>query len=60
MLILTRKDGESILIGDDIEIVMLGNNGRSTRVGIVAPQNITVLRKELRGASDHEDQPHDD
>lgn len=58
MLILTRKDGESILIGKDIEVVMLGHNGNSTRVGIVAPHNVTILRKELREPGNGE-APHE-
>jgi|RhiMetdeSRZDD1v2_1073273.scaffolds.fasta_scaffold1605920_2 carbon storage regulator len=47
MLVLSRRAGESILIGGEIEIVILGTDGGQVRVGIRAPRDITVLRKEL-------------
>lgn len=47
MLILTRKVGESILIGDDVRITTLGIQGRQIRLGISAPNNITVHREEI-------------
>ncbi|MCL1878420.1 MAG: carbon storage regulator CsrA [Defluviitaleaceae bacterium] len=47
MLALTRKKGESIVIGDDIEIVVLGISGEQTRLGILAPKSVTVHRKEI-------------
>jgi carbon storage regulator len=47
MLILTRKVGESITIGDDIKITVLGIQGQQVRLGIVAPPKIAVHREEI-------------
>ena len=47
MLVLSRRAGESILIGGDVEVIILGTDGGQVRVGIRAPRDITVLRKEL-------------
>ncbi|MFD0870479.1 carbon storage regulator CsrA [Paenibacillus residui] len=47
MLVLTRKKGESIMVGDQIEIVILGMEGDSVKVGIVAPKEVEVYRKEV-------------
>ncbi len=47
MLVLTRKDNESLLIGDDIEITVLGVTGNQVRIGINAPKNIDVHREEV-------------
>ena len=47
MLALTRKKGESIMIGDYIEVVVLGITGEQTRLGIIAPKSISVHRKEV-------------
>jgi len=47
MLALTRKKGESIVIGDDIEIVLLGINGEQAKIGVMAPKSIPVYRKEI-------------
>jgi len=47
MLVLSRRPGQSILIGRDIEIVVLGSDGMQVRVGIRAPREVTVLRREL-------------
>lgn len=47
MLALTRKKGESIIIGDDIEIVLLGINGEQVKLGVIAPKAIPVYRKEI-------------
>jgi carbon storage regulator len=48
VLILTRKIGESILIGEDIEIRLMGIEGRSARIGIDAPKDVAVDREEVR------------
>lgn len=48
MLILGRKKGESILIGEDIEISILDIQGDYIRLGIQAPRKISIVRKELR------------
>ncbi|MCM8710957.1 carbon storage regulator CsrA [Clostridium sp. SYSU_GA19001] len=47
MLVITRKKGESILIGDDIEITVVKVDDGSVKLSIAAPKNITILRKEL-------------
>ena len=47
MLVLTRKLGESVTIGDDIKITILGVRGRQVRLGIIAPQKVTIHREEI-------------
>lgn len=47
MLILTRKKGETIQIGDDIEITISAIQGEQVKIGIKAPKNIDVYRKEV-------------
>ncbi len=47
MLILTRKVGESIRIGDDVEVTTLGIKGNQVRVGISAPRDVSVHRQEI-------------
>ncbi len=47
MLKLNRRFGESIRIGDDIEIVNLGVRDKQVRIGIAAPKEVIVLKKEL-------------
>lgn len=47
MLILTRRIGESVNIGDDIQITILGVRGNQVRIGIEAPQNVPVHREEI-------------
>lgn len=48
MLILTRKIGESIIIGDNIVITVVGNKNGQIKVGIDAPREISVHREEIR------------
>jgi carbon storage regulator CsrA len=48
MLILTRRVGESIRIGDDITVVVMGAKGAQVRVGIDAPKGLSVDREEVR------------
>jgi carbon storage regulator len=47
MLVLTRREGEAIVIDRDIRIVVLSNDRRGVRIGIVAPPDRTILREEL-------------
>jgi carbon storage regulator len=47
MLTLTRRIGETVSIGADIKVVVLGVNGRQCRIGIDAPKDVTVLREEV-------------
>ncbi|NFS27807.1 carbon storage regulator CsrA [Clostridium botulinum] len=50
MLIITRKKDESLMIGDDIEITVLKLEDGSVKLGINAPKETTILRKELYNA----------
>ena len=54
MLIITRKKGESLMIGDDIEITISKIEDGSVKIGINAPKQITILRKELYEEVKHE------
>ena len=47
MLALSRKPGESVIIGNDIEVTILEVKGEQVKVGIKAPQSIAIYRKEL-------------
>lgn len=47
MLVLTRKVNQSIVIGDEIEVVVLEVRGEQVRIGVRAPKSITVHRKEV-------------
>jgi len=47
MLILTRRPGESVKIGDDITVTVLGVRGNQLRLGFTAPQSVAVHREEL-------------
>ena len=47
MLILTRRVGETVMIGDDVTITVLGVKGNQVRVGINAPRNVGVHREEI-------------
>jgi carbon storage regulator len=47
MLVLSRKVGESIMIGDEIEIVVLSTEGDTVKIGVRAPKSVDIFRKEL-------------
>ncbi|HTY96816.1 MAG TPA: carbon storage regulator CsrA [Solirubrobacteraceae bacterium] len=47
MLVLSRKTGESVMIGDDIEITLVSTEGSKVRIGIQAPPEVPVHRKEI-------------
>jgi carbon storage regulator len=47
MLILTRKVNETVMIGNDVTITVLGVNGSQVRIGVSAPKNVAVHREEI-------------
>lgn len=47
MLILTRRTGETLMIGDNVTVTVLGVNGRQVRLGIEAPKSTEVHRQEI-------------
>tara|TARA_B100001094_G_C17749735_1_gene585189 strand:+ start:54 stop:239 length:186 start_codon:yes stop_codon:yes gene_type:complete len=47
MLILTRKVGETLMIGDDITVTVLGTKGNQVRLGVNAPRDVSVHREEI-------------
>jgi carbon storage regulator len=57
MLVLSRKEGERIKLGDSIVITVVGVSGDKVRVGVEAPTDVVVLREELRpyGRADSDD-----
>jgi len=47
MLILTRRVGESLMVGDDITVTVLGVKGNQVRIGVKAPRDVAVHREEI-------------
>jgi carbon storage regulator len=47
MLILTRRVGESLIIGDDVNVTVLGVKGNQVRIGVNAPKDVSVHREEI-------------
>jgi carbon storage regulator len=47
MLILTRRVGETLMIGDDVAVTVLGVKGNQVRIGVKAPKDVTVHREEI-------------
>ena len=48
MLVLTRKVGQKILIGENVEVTILGVSGGQIKVGVAAPRSVNVDREEIR------------
>jgi len=59
MLILTRRVGETVMIGDDVTITVLGVKGNQVRVGINAPKSVAVHREEIYERIKREQQSSD-
>jgi carbon storage regulator len=57
MLILTRRVGETVMIGDNVAVAIIGVKGTQIRIGIDAPKNVAVLRKEIYERIPHEQHP---
>jgi carbon storage regulator len=57
MLILTRRTGESLRIGDDVEVTVMAVNGSQVRIGIKAPRSIAVDREEIAERKQREREP---
>lgn len=57
MLVLSRKVGEEIVIGEGIRVRVLEVQGRQVRLGFVAPANVRINREELTGKSRREQEP---
>ena len=57
MLILTRRVGESLMIGNDVTVTVLGVKGNQVRIGINAPKDVEVHREEIYTRIHNGDQP---
>ena len=59
MLILTRRMGETLIIGDDVNMTVLGIKGNQVRLGINAPKDVSVHREEIYLRIQHEKDDED-
>ncbi len=57
MLILTRRVGETLMIGDEVTVTVLGVKGNQVRIGVNAPRDVTVHREEIYERIKREQQP---
>ncbi len=55
MLILTRRVGETLMIGDDVSVTVLRVKGNQVRLGVNAPRDVSVHREEIYDRIQHED-----
>ena len=56
MLILTRRMGETLMIGEDVTVTVLGVKGNQVRLGVNAPRNVAVHREEIFARIKNEDE----
>lgn len=56
MLILTRKQNESVIIDDDIKVTILGTKGQDVKIGIDAPDDVEIWREEIYTKMQNDDQ----
>lgn len=59
MLILTRRVGEAVMIGDEVTVTVLGVKGNQVRVGVNAPKSVSVHREEIYERIQREDKGED-
>lgn len=60
MLVLSRRIGENLLIGDDIEVFILGFDRGQVKIGVKAPRNVPVDRSEVRDRKESEGNRRED
>jgi len=58
MLILTRRVGESLMIGDEVNVTVLGIKGNQVRIGVNAPKDVAVHREEIYQRIQQENADH--
>jgi carbon storage regulator len=57
MLVLSRKPGEKILIGDNVTVTIVRIGPNTVRIGIEAPRDMNIVREELCETAGHHDEP---
>lgn len=60
MLILTRRVGETLMVGDDVTVTVLGVKGNQVRIGVNAPKDVSVHREEIYQRIQNEKENNDE